>query len=245
MTKGKGISRIVDAYDVTLLDTSIFGGGLKSRKYYTLALDYRYDSSERWELRHRSLNSQWDRLHSLASLIFDEGAGIYFTEGIYNELENGIHRILMPPHANKEALRMAGEFHRKVNEYNKKLRFFLSCIMENDRVLNLKDNVFYRDYSSKYNSLKDKFKLSDADFDLLISGMAIVQSGKNTAIISNDYGILNAYFKAIYGEGLHPFEFGFFDHFDKRIYNSAEEITLGINVRQLIKGRRIKSKVNM
>jgi len=104
------------------------------------------------------------------------------------------------------------DFSRKIRDTQKERRKLIITFQENDRILELNENeqILYNIFDEKYAILKGKYKLSDVDFDFLVSGVVIAQTRESSALLSNDIrGIANAWNYILRKEKISHKKFGF------------------------------------
>jgi len=68
----------------------------------------------------------------------------------------------------------------------------------------------YNELYRKTNHLKKRRRLSEVNFDLLITGAVLSISRGNTTILSNNFPLLYAYQSLVKNEKFDPFKYGFF-----------------------------------
>lgn len=142
------------------------------------------------------------------------GNNFYITSLVSNELQNGYS----PPF--KKGIKKIGGcknretliLHRKRREVAKARRALDRTFQESDKILKFgKDEQSLYDLLYKRNiGLKEKYELSESDFDLLISGGVLAKTGKTIALVSNDLGIFRARKEILNREKLWPNKFKFF-----------------------------------
>lgn len=99
----------------------------------------------------------------------DDGVGIYVTSSVFREYSMG------------------------GSSYIKDL---LHAIQSNSRIIEFDDDgrKSYNEKSRKYSRIKDKFRLGNEDYNLVISAVVLPEVRKEpVALVSNDIGILRAW----------------------------------------------------
>jgi len=140
---------------------------------------------------------------SLMQNYIGKGSNFYITPLISEELQAGHNYSLkknikrMGFCRNRELLKL----HRKEREGYKKQRRLVETFRDNNKILELREGekIFYQIFYNRYIELKEKYNLSEADFDFLISGMTLARARCSVALVSNDSDIFHAR-KDILGE---------------------------------------------
>ncbi|MEK6817728.1 MAG: hypothetical protein AABX80_02900, partial [Nanoarchaeota archaeon] len=124
------------------------------------------------------------------------GSNFCITSLVSEELQNGYSFSL------KKSIKKVGycedrkllELHRKRRDSSKEQRILDRTFQENNKILQLrKDEQILYDliYNGNF-ELKEKYKLSESNFDFLISGMVLAKANGIAALVSNDKGIFRA-----------------------------------------------------
>ena len=103
------------------------------------------------------------------------------------------------------------QLQRSIRDANKE-RNKLIMRLEEDRILalNLEERGRYSYFYDLSHNLKNYYKLSETDFDLLILGRILSQTRGPSAIISNDFGIVKAWKYLLNKNKFSLDNFGFF-----------------------------------
>lgn len=133
---------------------------------------------------------------SLMQNYIGKGSNFYITPLISEELQAG-HSYSLKKNIkrmgfcrNRELLKL----HRKEREGYKKQRRLVETFRDNNKILELREGekIFYQIFYNRYIELKEKYNLSEADFDFLISGMTLARARCSVTLVSNDLGIFHA-----------------------------------------------------
>jgi hypothetical protein len=83
---------------------------------------------------------------------------------------------------------------RAIKENERERRRVANAFNDNQRILVLNDGMrrIYDEKSAEYSALREKYGLSETDFDLLIKGMALAMASKPAVLVSNDFKIFHA-----------------------------------------------------
>lgn len=86
------------------------------------------------------------------------------------------------------------EFYRHLRDSKKEKMLFLHAAEYNGRILELStdQNKIYRGLDKKYHALMIQRGLSKENIELLLSGIVIAKTTGNSAILTNDFGIVHA-----------------------------------------------------
>ena len=168
--------------------------------------------------REMNIRLERDKFNFMYALIgsIHEGRGIYFTPGIFREIEEAnkdtfIHHFKL---SNKKRglIRQREDLVRAIQAEDDKQRHLAEKVREYDRVLMLDEDEFflYAKLMDDYYFIKEREDLSEADLQFLFCGMVLSQTRGKTAIISNDFDTLFAYSDIMRCSSLAPDRFGFF-----------------------------------
>jgi len=122
---------------------------------------------------------------------------IYSTNGAVEEIRKWkfkYNKIIKKPIFKNGNIENIPDSRREFRD-NKKYRMNLANVLELEgRIFNMDENQkeIYNLFYEKYSFFKERFDLSEVDFDLFILGGAISRK-RNTSIISNDFGIRDAW----------------------------------------------------
>ncbi|MDP2672207.1 MAG: hypothetical protein Q8O84_00145 [Nanoarchaeota archaeon] len=124
------------------------------------------------------------------------GSNFYITPLVSAALQNGYS-----PNFKKGIKEIGGcknrellKLHRKRRERTRAKGILERTFQENDKILQLNkdEQILYDVVYKKHIGLKEEYKLSESDFDFLISGGALAKVGRIVALVSNDGGIFRA-----------------------------------------------------
>ena len=193
---------LVKSYDFVLVDNCAFN-----------VLSQRQERHNR-EIGIRRERDKFNFMHALIGSIH-EGRGIYFTPGIFREIEEAnkdqyINRFCK--NKKKGKTRQRYDLARAIQAEDDKQRHLAEEVRKYDRVLMLDEDEFflYAKLMDDYYFIKEREDLSEADLQFLFCGMVLSQTRGKTAIISNDFDTLFAYSDIMRCSSLAPDRFGFF-----------------------------------
>ena len=128
----------------------------------------------------------------LLSRLVEKQFPAYITEGILDELLDGVN-YRDPNYFGQTSLKVR-ELHRNHAGCICKRKELTDAFIDNSRVLKLNEDeqTIYSCLRVRYCGMKEEYKLSENDWDFLISGLALSQKRASLALISNDIYILNA-----------------------------------------------------
>ena len=142
------------------------------------------------------------------------GSNFYITSLVSNELQMGYSLPF------KKSIKKIGgcknreilELHRKRRDATKARRILDRTFQENDKILKFggEEQSWYDILYKRNIELKEKYKISESDFDLLISGGALAKTQRTVALVSNDLGIFRARKEILNREKLWSGKFKFF-----------------------------------
>ena len=142
------------------------------------------------------------------------GSNFYITSLVSNELQNGYSPSF------KKKIKKVGycadhellKLHRKRREKNKMKRILEQAFQDNNKILQFEkdEQILYDIIYNRNLGLKEKYKLSESDFDFLVSGGVLAKSGRGVALVSNDGGIFRARKDILNKEKFWPNKFKFF-----------------------------------
>ena len=145
------------------------------------------------------------------------GFPIFITKLVYEEYLN------KPHYDYKEALKVIDrrkgknskllkKVARQIRDAEREERKFMNMFKDMESILKFDGNEkdSYDQFYEKYLMLKEERDLSEADYDILISGIVVGQTRGFPTILSNDFGIVNAWrdFKRM--RRINSYHFGFF-----------------------------------
>ena len=119
---------------------------------------------------------------------------------------------------------------KKENEYfgticsAKKTKKKLVKSFQDKKIINFNsnENTEYSRYFKRNFYLKGKYTLSDADYDLLITGAVLSALRGKTAVLSNDFPLLYSYKSLISKEKLSTEKYSFFIRSKKEFFQKAD-----------------------
>ncbi|MFH1308303.1 MAG: hypothetical protein ABIH72_05615 [archaeon] len=203
------LDELVQDYSLCLFDTSalICPMGKNERERRLFEEEDFYKSA-------RKLNSAVQFYKYLEALIV-QGENILVTQKVLDEFSHKLYFHI------KKFLRQMGQFEypgaelcearaRKVE--SKGRRGLVESIQTYNKILDLslKERGMYNRYHQAYFYLPEKFKLSEADIDVLISGAVLANTRGKTCIISNDTGISRAWRKFMHYSHIEDGQLDFF-----------------------------------
>jgi len=180
MTVLYGIDKIIDNYEAVILDTSIMK-----------PLDKKTDK-------------MFDRSITKLTELCREVDNIYISKGVSGEFlpENLPYLIeISKPIAqnlgkdsnwNKSLFK---KINKKYKRVEKKQRTFLEIFQSKGNIIDFSNEERYKLIDKSCRRMKKHYKLSDVDWDFLISGIIFSEQVVPVCLVSNDFGILNAYKK--------------------------------------------------
>jgi len=65
-------------------------------------------------------------------------------------------------------------------------------LQEMQRAVDFTNQGYYLALQRQYGSFKNRFEMSEADFDFLLSGLILAKKHGHASLVSNDFGIINA-----------------------------------------------------
>lgn len=112
----------------------------------------------------------------------------------------------------KELLRLR----RMIKKEEQNKRRMVNAFIDNNKLVVLEDEMkkLYERISEKYQGLKEKYKLSDTDFDFLLTGITFAMASVPVIFVSNDYKIFYARNKILRGNCLEEHDVRFFTRVD-------------------------------
>ncbi len=101
---------------------------------------------------------------------------------------------------------------RAIDKARRESEKLINVFQENNRIIDIscEEEVLYDSLYWRYKWLDEKKDLGITDFDFLISGVVLVQKNGSTALLSNDYGIADAWEFLLKREGFTKEQFPFF-----------------------------------
>lgn len=169
-----------------LLDTNIFGSSDDSNERGSVCPSF--------EERYERIQGNFDFI-LLIEHYLEEGCSFYISSSVFEELQ-AVHYPF------KRAIKRRGsvenrellELHRLRRLESKEKRHVANLFQDYGKILHLvgDEQIFYNVLLRRYEELKLTYGLSDTDFDLAISGTALVKTGSSVDLVSNDKGILKA-----------------------------------------------------
>lgn len=176
--KFKTLEEIAKNYKFVLIDTS------------AILKPIRTDSIlENLDEKLKRINIEIDSIKTLIP-IFNKLENIYLVPGVIRELSNyGSHKYkkkIKNEFAQRDRRKL--DFLRAKKETIRLRNKFSNFCEENNRVIKLERNYLEKSeiYKEKYKEFIEIYNLSEVDYDLLITGGVLA----NTALISNDFGIV-------------------------------------------------------
>lgn len=181
----ESLEKVVKDYDYFLIDNCAFQEVIYNT-YFPKSLNGKFKRSQ---LRKKSIefwkkNLGFYKNFYTTSKVIEEMRGVrhYDYKGSINKylLKKNHHRIL--------------QLQRSIRDTNKEKNRLIMLLEENRvLVLNLEEQGIYPYFYNLSHNLKNYYKLSETDFDLLISGRVLSKTRGPSAIISNDFGIVKAW----------------------------------------------------
>ncbi len=150
------------------------------------------------------------------------------TKKIFNEFgfdcyENSSIRKILSKYDFMKISKKEQKYYHEICDRKKEQMKLLKKIKKKRKILKLNsgEQMMYSDYFERNFYLKKKNKLSDADYDLLISGAVLSALRGNTAILSNDFPLLRSYITLTIRENLSQDKFGFFIRLKKEFFKKT------------------------
>ncbi len=208
------LEKIVSRYSIILMDTSVLSHYLGGNQD-PISIEEKMIMLEE---EHQSGTVLMDYLK--------KGIPCFITHLVSEEFQNRVHypykKMIKRAGSYKDArlIPKAGsykgkellKFRRKIKAAQKERTKLIYTFQENNKILELTEdehnlyNIFYK----RYSNLSSSYKLSDVDFDLLVSGAVISQTRKSSALICNDIrGISYAWKHIRRQENISSKQFGF------------------------------------
>ena len=203
-----GLEEVVSNFENIILDTSSIGGYLGKSSF-----DFGYEKGrekvfeDNHELYKRILEYlDKDKHIFITKKVFDELSGFFkysYSKNI-KVLTKISHRL---PNYREQL-----EFHRRLNGFVKDLRKLVHSFETNLGILNLSKDQgeIYETLQNSYDYLIEEYKLSDTDFDLLLSNFILAGKEGSCALISNDLPMAYSYNKIMKELNLSNGDLGFF-----------------------------------
>ncbi len=145
------------------------------------------------------------------------GFPIFITELVYEEYLNKPHydykKALKKIDRRKDRdSKLLKKVARQIRDAEREERKLISMFKDMESILKFDENEkdLYDTLYEKYLTFKGEQDLSEADYDILISGIVTGQTRGFPAILSNDSGIINAWRDFKNREGINSQQFGFF-----------------------------------
>ncbi len=194
---------LVKLYDFVLVDNCALN-----------ALPPRQEKFNR-EINIRLEKDKFDFMYALIGSIH-EGRGIYFTPGIFREIEEAnkdpyINRVCYK-NKKKGKTRQRYDLARAIQAEDDKQRHLAEEVKKYNRVLMLDEEelFLYAKLMDDYYFIKNRKDLSEADLQFLLCGEVLSRTRGRTALVSNDFDILFSWLDVMKHSGLTPDRFGFF-----------------------------------
>lgn len=154
----------------------------------------------------------------------------YVTQRVFDELTykdnfNYKKNIKMMKKTQKLNMKFTAlpHFLRKIKERQKQKNKLINILEEKKRIFHIKSDqlLVYNYIYNMYGFFKDDFRLSETDFDLLITGATLSKMVNYSCIVSCDFGLLHSWRNFLNNENLNHNQFGFFIN---RNINRFEEV---------------------
>ncbi|MBA7524775.1 hypothetical protein ES705_16917 [subsurface metagenome] len=133
---------------------------------------------------------------SLMQNYIGKGSNFYITPLISEELQAGYNYSIKKNIKRMGFCRNRGllKLHRKERESYKEQRKLVETFRDKNKILELREGekIFYQIFYNRYIEFKEKYNLSEADFNFLISGMTLAKARCSVTLVSNDLGIFHA-----------------------------------------------------
>ena len=208
------LERVVSKYSIVLMDTSVISHYLGGNQN-PISIEEKMIVLE--------------ENHQCRIVLIDylnKGLPCFMTSSVLEELQVGDHynykkmikrassykNARLIPKAGSDKAKELLELRRKIKNAQKERRKLIITFQENDRVLELNRNEIdlYNLFYKAYSGLLSLYKLSEVDFDLLVSGAVIAQTRESSALVSNDIrGIAHAWNYILRKEKISLKKFGF------------------------------------
>ncbi len=151
---------------------------------------------------------------------------LYTTLGVFNEIGNHNSekykkkikkRYFHDKHPGVLKLR------RVIRDKNKEERGLINYLEFLQRIINLnKEEKMYNRFFDSYSYFKEKYGLSNVDFDFLISGGILSKTRGSSALISNDFNIAKAWRNFLDLEKISKTKFDFFNRLDISVFERLD-----------------------
>ena len=202
MKEDYGLRRILDEYNILLMDSSTIG----------IFRDFSRNRTQTRGEKENMMKKERNYLEYLIDLV-NNGHNICLTELVKNE--NSANDFMIKK-VNIRKEKNAIPEKRIKSLFRTKMKTISSFIV-NNKIINLNDKEIkkYNEINQIYKKLVDDFGLSKTDLDILIEGNVLAQSVGSCALLTNDTGIYKAWNFLIKNEDLSDKQFGIFLSLDQ------------------------------
>lgn len=216
MVKGQSFNELVTEYGIVLVDTSAFSSQV-----------YQYYLTKEGDGVGRIKNSQ-DQMDSIDYFIalINQGTIFYTTRLVADEI---CHKM------NSSERRALNKKDRGglswPNIQYRKCKNLVKTLREEDRFLILSDEEreLYLQLVNDYSFSKQKYGLSETDFDLFLSGAVIAERRGKAVIVSNDSGMARAWRHYTFQNNVLQDRFGFFFRNGRDAYSPYNRLSSSIS----------------
>jgi len=172
-----------------------------------------------------------ERMESDSSIFFNkclkEKGVFYITSEIFQECYKGKPLLIREVLSKYDGLKLSKkekEYFSSVCSLKKERSHLLKSFKKEKKIISLNDleERKYQEIFKKNLYLKKINRLSNVDYDLLITGAVLSMARENTAVLSNDFPLLYAYQSLIREGSFDREKYGFFirikqEHFSRAI----------------------------
>ncbi len=150
----------------------------------------------------------------------------YITQKVFDECyreENPPIREALAKYENMKLSKKEKKYFGSICSLKKERSSLLKSFKKYKKIINL-DNPESKRYQEVFRrnfSLKSKNKLSDVDYDLLITGAVLSQTRGETAVLSNDFPLLYSYNALVNKEKIDFVNYGFFIRIKQKHFSRA------------------------
>jgi len=198
------LERICEEFDFILLDTSALINFLEAKSSTSLKLKDRISCKK----------SEIDSCIFFNKYLKQKGM-FYLTERVSEEFEcpkNKTFEEVLPYSNRSKSSKKERVYFGKICSAMKERKKLLKNFKKENKIINLDifENYTYNQIYRRNKPLKKIKRLTETDYDLLITAAVFSVSRGNTSLISNDFSILYAYQDLIKNERFNSSKYGFF-----------------------------------
>jgi len=214
---------ICKEFNIILLDTSVVESSFEIKNYHSNQLIKRiiYKKSEQDLCNFLNKYHKRTMKFFITYLVHNELKIKEDNKKSLNKKKNNYIKTILNKYEHLKISKKEHEYFNNICSAKKEIKALLKSLKKKKKIITPNnfekinyDNIFKTNFK-----LKLEHKLTDTDYDILITGAVLSKTRGKTALFSNDTPLLRSYKSLVYKEGLKPVNYSFFKRDKKEFFS--------------------------